>query len=168
MARWRKKLSAEGLTRRGPRIDFRASGCPKKAGTLPRNASNQVHSPLDLGAGQYTRKSSCRVGGDAPETMPVARGNLATSHLFATDQTDLSESLSDFSICDPSRIPGNLSKVSKTEHTTPVIEDDAGQGIGVAGLKCGKSAPKAVASIQVSDSGLRCRPGCAACTALPF
>jgi hypothetical protein len=74
----------------------------------------------------------------------------------------------DFSTFDPNRAPRNLPKVSKTEHTMPVIEGEAGRGIGVAGLKCGKSAPKAVASTQVSDSGLRCWQGCAGCTALPF
>jgi hypothetical protein len=62
----------------------------------------------------------------------------------------------DFSTCDPNQVPRNLSKVSKREHTMPVIDGEAGQDVGVAGLKCGRTAPKAVASTQVIDSGLHC------------
>ena len=48
--------------------------------------------------------------------------------------------IGDSSICDPNHIPQNLPKVSKTEHTMPVIEDESSQGIGVMVLECGESA----------------------------
>ena len=105
-----------------------------------------------------------------PEDSPTAHDCVAGApdtalRPFGTN-LPLKEGTSDSSTCDSDHIPRNLSKVSKTEHTMPVTEDEAGHGNGVVGLECGRSAPRVAASNQGRDSGHALPIGCAECSVL--